>query len=138
MPIKTSVFSQIHYYFTRDFGVLEYNSQHVDIFKLNLIDYEFFMGTFENLLDVIHLGKLLHIRGWSLCLFDIAFIGKSAFFSLQKIVVDLVNFFEYKVFVTSINKSLPTVNLKDEKEICPVCQEYMLKGVKLRCSHIYH
>ena len=97
------------------------------------------MGTFENLLDVIHLGKLLHIRGYSLCLFDIAFIGKSAFFSIQKIIVEFVNFFEYKLFVAGINKSLSTVTFQEEqKEICPVCQEYMLKGIKLKCSHIYH
>ena len=82
MPIKMSVCSQLTYYFSGNFGPLDYNPQHLDIFKLNLIDYEFFMTSFENLLDIIHLGKLLHIRGWSLCLFDIAFIGKSAFFAL--------------------------------------------------------
>jgi hypothetical protein len=114
MPSKTNIWTQLQYLATGDLGSLGYISNQVDVFKLNLIDFEYFMGTLENLLDVIHLGKLLHIRGWSLCLFDIAFIGKSAFFSVQKIIVDFVNFFEYKLFVTGINNSLSTVTFKEE------------------------
>ena len=99
---------------TKDISTLGYNPHQVDIYKLHLIDYEYFMGTFENLLDIIHLGKLLHIRGFNLCLFDIAFIGKSAFFAVQKIIVDFINFFEYKLFVTGINKSLSTVTFTED------------------------
>ena len=82
MPIKTNIFTQIHYAITGDTKTLGYNPHLVDVYKLHLIDYEYFMGTFENVLDVVHLGKLLHIRGFNLCLFDIAFIGKSAFFAV--------------------------------------------------------
>lgn len=82
MSIKTNILTQAHYFFTHSVGNLSYNTCQVDIYKLHQIDYEYFMNTFENLLDIIHLGKLLHIRGFNLCLFDIAFIGKSAFISI--------------------------------------------------------
>jgi hypothetical protein len=80
MPSKPTILSQLTYYTTFSLGPLPMIQ--VDEQKLHLIDYEYFINTFENLLDIIHLGKLLHIRGTSLCLFDIAFIGKSAFISL--------------------------------------------------------
>jgi hypothetical protein len=117
---------------------LGYNPSQVDVHKLNLIDYEFLMSFFENLIDIIHLGKLLHIRGWGLCLFDIAFIGKSAFFAGRKLFMGMLTFIEYKDFVMCMNNSLSTKVFGEEKEICPICQEYMEKGVQLKCSHTYH
>ena len=140
MPIKSDMVPLIKWMLSEQQDVsLDYNPAEVDQHKLNLIDYEFCMSFFENVLDVTHLCKLLYIRGWSLCLFDIAFIGKSAFYSVQRMIVDTINFFEYKVFVACINKSLETKQFREhDQEICPICQEYMVKGIKLRCSHIYH
>ena len=115
----------------------------VDELKMGMIDFEFFISLMENIVDFLHYGTLFYIRWQNICLFDLFFIGKQLVTQTFNFKNNIWGFIEYKFFIYCIKKNLEEVNYdlskpQEEKEICPICQDNIAKGIKLKCNHVYH
>jgi hypothetical protein len=94
----------------------------LDVYKLSMIDYEFKMFICQIIIRVIHFFTLIYIRGMNFNLFDLLFLGKATMSSLNKMLTDLVQFFEFKAFVQHIQTNLQIKEYRlTDKEICPIC-----------------
>lgn len=78
----------------------------LDVYKLAMIDYEFKMFIAQILVRVIHFFTLIYIRGMNFNLFDLLFLGKATMSSLNKMLCDLLQFFEFKTFINHIQTNL--------------------------------
>ena len=110
--------------------------------KMKMVDFEIFKSLMENGVDLTHYGTLFYIRWQNICLFDLFFIGKQIVYQTLSIKNNIWGFIEYKFFIYCIKRNLEEVdydkNPNLEKEICPICQDHIGTGIKLRCSHVYH
>ena len=78
----------------------------MDIYKLDMIDYEFKMFIAQIFVRVIHFFTLIYIRGLNFNIFDLIFLGKATASSLNKMLGDLIQFFEFKTFIRLIQTNL--------------------------------
>lgn len=92
--------------------------------------------------SLIYYATFIYVRLIYSCfsLFDAFFFGRSLYATGVQALNNFVSYVEYRVYINRISSnSVEVTYTKDQNEVCSICQDYMIKAIKLRkCKHEFH